>query len=240
MPAARRIVVEVEKGGRSLIRVADNGTGMGHDDALLALERYATSKIRDDNDLFAIRTLGFRGEALPSIASVSRFALVTREDGAQSGVEIRVDGGRIRQVSEVGAPVGTMITVRQLFYNTPARRKFLKTVATEMGHISDALASRALAHPEVYFRLSHNGRDVKTWPAAPIPSTGWRTSSARRSRRHLLPVEHPARRGVDRRLGGALRRLCGPPARGSTPLSTAAAFEAGSFSTGLWRAMPGG
>ena len=103
-----RIIIEVEKGGRALIRVSDNGSGMSHDDALLALERYATSKIYKDRDLFSIRTLGFRGEALPSIASVSRFTLVTRENASDAGTEIKVDGGKIRSVSEVGAPAGTM------------------------------------------------------------------------------------------------------------------------------------
>ena len=131
-----RVAVDVEKGGRSLIRVSDNGAGMGHDDALLALERYATSKIFKDQDLFSIHTLGFRGEALPSIAAVSRFNLTTRIASADSGTEIVVEGGKIKNVSEVGAPVGTMVTVRQLFFNTPARRKFLKTIGTEMGQIS--------------------------------------------------------------------------------------------------------
>ncbi|MBW2411068.1 MAG: DNA mismatch repair endonuclease MutL, partial [Deltaproteobacteria bacterium] len=166
---SRRIMVEVEKGGRSLIRVSDNGIGMGHDDALLALERYATSKIYTDQDLFSISTLGFRGEALPSIAAVSRFAMVTRHQAADSGTEILVDGGKIKKVSETGAPTGTMITVRQLFFNTPARRKFLKSVATEMSHIADNVARIAVARPGVQFRLVHNNKTVKDWPAAASP-----------------------------------------------------------------------
>jgi DNA mismatch repair protein MutL len=161
-----RVVVEVEKGGRSLIRVSDNGAGMGHDDALLSLERYATSKIFKDQDLFSINTLGFRGEALPSIAAVSRFNLTTRAESAASGTEIVVEGGQIKNVSEIGAPVGTMITVRQLFFNTPARRKFLKTIGTEMGHIADMVARIALGNPAVQFRLTHNDKNVKNWPAA--------------------------------------------------------------------------
>jgi len=161
-----RIRIEVEKGGRSLIRVADNGSGMSRDDALLALERYATSKISNDEDLFAIRTLGFRGEALPSIASVSRFTLLTREAGAAAGTRIQVDGGTLRDVREAGAPVGTMISVRQLFFNTPARRKFLKTVNTEMGHIADAVSRMALARPQPRFTLVHNGRTVRDLPSA--------------------------------------------------------------------------
>jgi DNA mismatch repair protein MutL len=164
-----RIMIDVEKGGRSLIRVSDNGIGMGHDDALLALERYATSKIYKDHDLFSIHTLGFRGEALPSIASVSRLTLVSRDVSADAGTEIVVDGGKIKKVSEIGAPAGTMATVRQLFFNTPARRKFLKTIGTEMGHIADRVSSFALGHPDVQFRLTHNDKIVKNWPITSAP-----------------------------------------------------------------------
>ncbi len=160
---ADRIVVEVGNGGRRLIRVADNGSGMARDDALLALERYATSKIRRDEDLFAIRTLGFRGEALPSIASVSRFILATRRPEDEAGTEIEIAGGKIESVREVGVPPGTMITVRDLFFNTPARRKFMKTVATEMGHIGDGLAGLALGHPQIHFELRHNERLLRRW-----------------------------------------------------------------------------
>ena len=160
-----RILVEVEKGGRSLIRVSDNGSGMNRDDALLSLERYATSKIFSDQDLFSIRTLGFRGEALPSIASVSKFTLVTREPKADVGTQIQVDGGKIKQVSDAGAPPGTLISVQRLFYNTPARRKFLKSIGTEMGHIAEVVSSMALSRPHVHFKLVHDGRTVKDWPA---------------------------------------------------------------------------
>jgi DNA mismatch repair protein MutL len=161
-----RIIIEVEKGGQSLIQVADNGVGMNHADALLAIERYATSKISTDDDLFAIRSLGFRGEALPSIASVSRFSLITRDKSSDAGTQIIVDGGKIKSVSEVGAPVGTLISVRQLFFNTPARKKFLKTIGTEMSHIADTVARMALGRPGVQFRLSHNHKTVKSWPPA--------------------------------------------------------------------------
>ena len=161
---ATRVIIEVEKGGQSLIQVSDNGVGMRRDDALLAIERYATSKISTDDDLFAIRTLGFRGEALPSIAAVSRFALITRDKAADAGTQISVDGGKIKNVSEIGAPEGTMITVKELFFNTPARRKFLKTVGTEMSHIADIVARMSLGHPEVQFRLIHNDKIVKSWP----------------------------------------------------------------------------
>jgi DNA mismatch repair protein MutL len=160
-----RIIIEVEKGGRSLIRVSDNGSGMNRDDALLAPERYATSKIYKDEDLFAINTLGFRGEALPSIAAVSKFCLVTRDQTSQAGTEVVVEGGTIKKVSQVGAPLGTMVTVRQLFFNMPARRKFLKTVNTEMGHIADTVSSMALGRPDIQFRLIHNSKVVKNWSA---------------------------------------------------------------------------
>lgn len=166
---SKRIIVDIAQGGRSLIRISDNGSGMSHDDALLALERYATSKIYKDRDLFSINTLGFRGEALPSIASVSRFNLVSRDESADAATEIVVEGGKIKNVVEVGAPRGTMVSVKQLFFNTPARRKFLKTVGTEMGHIADRIASIALGHPAVHFRLSHNEKIVKDWLIAAEP-----------------------------------------------------------------------
>ena len=160
-----RITVEISQGGRSRIRVADNGAGMTRDDALLALERYATSKIYEDPDLYAISTLGFRGEALPSIAAVSKFTLTTHDGSDPPATRIFVEGGRIKQVDETGAPPGTVISVDQLFFNTPARRKFLKTVNTEMGHIADGLSAVALAWKDIQFRLFHNDRAVKNWPA---------------------------------------------------------------------------
>ena len=166
---ATRLLIDIEQGGRSLIRVADDGCGMSRDDALLSIERHATSKIASDEDLFSIRTLGFRGEALPSIAAVSKLALVTRDAGSDSGTELTIEGGRLVNVAETGAPAGTLVTVRQLFFNTPARRKFLKSIATEMAHIADILASLALAWPQVHFRLTHNDRVVKSWPAVSDP-----------------------------------------------------------------------
>lgn len=163
---AGRIRVEIAKGGRERIQVSDDGKGMSGDDALLAIERYATSKIGTDADLFAIGTLGFRGEALPSIAAVSRFRLETRERSAEFGTRVTLHGGKLKDVSQVGAPVGTLVSVRDLFFNTPARRKFLKTVTTEMGHIADTLSALALGRPDVGFRLIHNRREIKTWPPA--------------------------------------------------------------------------
>jgi DNA mismatch repair protein MutL len=188
-----RIIVEVEQGGRRLIRVADNGHGMNRDDALLCLERYATSKIASDPDLFSIRTLGFRGEALPSIAAVSRFTLVTRETEADVGTRIEVAGGQINKVVETGAPDGTLIEVANLFYNTPARRKFLKSVDTEMSHIADTIASMALCRPSVQFRLAHNSRIVKSWPPATDPTNRVADVLGAMVKRELLPV----RRAVD-------------------------------------------
>jgi len=164
-----RIIAEVEKGGRSLIRVSDNGTGMAYDDALLSVERYATSKIKDEEDLFSIRTLGFRGEALPSIASVSRFVMETRTPGSETGTRMEINGGTIRNISEAGVPAGTMICVKDLFFNTPARRKFMKSAGTEMGHIADTLSGIALGWPGVRFSLHHNGKAVKTWSAVSDP-----------------------------------------------------------------------
>jgi len=166
---SRRIRIEVEQGGKSLIRVSDTGTGMRRDDALLAIERYATSKISTDSDLFSINTLGFRGEALPSIASISLFSLITREKNDEIGTEIIVEGGKIRDLKDVGAPPGTMITVKNIFYNTPARRKFLKTITTEMGHIADAIDRIAIGWPKVQFKLQHNGKLIKEWPSVVDP-----------------------------------------------------------------------
>ncbi|HBN27088.1 MAG TPA: DNA mismatch repair endonuclease MutL [Desulfobacteraceae bacterium] len=165
-----RIIIDVEKGGRSLIRVADNGSGMTHDDALLSLERYATSKIFNESDLFSIKTLGFRGEAVPSMASVSKFYLETNQNNHGPGTSIFVDGGKIKKVTRPGAPSGTMVTVKQLFFNVPARRKFLKTINTEMAHISDITSKIALSHPGVHFKIFHNGKVIKDWSSVSDPS----------------------------------------------------------------------
>jgi DNA mismatch repair protein MutL len=148
---ATRIEIAVAKGGSSLVRVVDNGIGMDRDDALLSLERHATSKIRTGNDLANIHTLGFRGEALPSIASVSRFRLATRPADAIEGTEILVNGGKIDTVRACGEAPGTLIEVKHLFYNLPARRKFLRTENTESSHVQHQLMLQAVGHPEVGF-----------------------------------------------------------------------------------------
>ncbi len=150
---ATRIRVEVEAGGRKLIRIIDNGVGMVRDDALLAFERHATSKIRSSDDLLSISTLGFRGEALPSIASIARVELETRAAGEESGTRLEIAGGKILRVEDAGLPQGTTISVRDLFFNTPARRKFLKAETTELSHVTALVTHYALAHPEKHFEL---------------------------------------------------------------------------------------
>jgi len=150
---ATRIVVEIEGGGRKLIRIVDNGAGMVRDDALLAFERHATSKIRSSDDLLSIATLGFRGEALPSIASISRLELETRAAAEPSGTHVEIVGGKIFRVEDAGLPAGTTIAVRDLFFNTPARRKFLKAEATELSHVTALVTHYALAHPDKHFEL---------------------------------------------------------------------------------------
>ena len=150
---ATRIRIEVEAGGRKLIRIADNGHGMVRDDALLAFERHATSKLRTSDDLLSIATLGFRGEALPSIASVSRLLLETRVAEEPSGTLVEIAGGNILRVEDAGLPVGTTITIADLFYNTPARRKFLKSEQTELSHIAALVTHYALVHPTKHFEL---------------------------------------------------------------------------------------
>src|SRR5437763_770715 len=148
---ATRIRIDIEAGGKKLIAITDNGCGMGQDDAMLAFERHATSKIHDVDDLLNIDTLGFRGEALPSIASVSRLTLETRQDGDTSGTRIEIAGGKLLKVEETGAPTGTAIIVRDLFFNTPARKKFLKAESTELSHIASFVMHYALAHPDKHF-----------------------------------------------------------------------------------------
>ncbi len=163
---AREIRVDMDQGGAALIRVSDDGCGMSREDALLSLERHATSKLRLAGDLAAIRTLGFRGEAVPSIASVSRFRMVTREADAVAGTEILVDGGKIRDVRDAGCAPGTVIEAKSLFFNMPARRKFMRAESTESAHVEHQLRLHALAAPWVRFRLRRDDREVFDLPAA--------------------------------------------------------------------------
>lgn len=162
---ASRISVELEDGGLALLRITDDGCGMGREDATLCIERHATSKLSGRDQLFAIDTLGFRGEALPSIASVSRFELVTKPHGQLGGTRVVVEGGSLRTVEEAGAAPGTSVTVRDLFYNTPARLKFLKTRQTELKQVQETLQRVALANPGVAFSLSHNDRPLLDLPS---------------------------------------------------------------------------
>src|SRR5689334_13244842 len=189
---ATRITVEIQVGGRSLIRVTDDGMGMSRDDALLCLERHATSKIRRAEDLSAISTMGFRGEALPSIASVSRMTLTTRERDSGPGqnesptalppqraagvppaaTQLIINGGKLVEVKEAGSPAGTSLEVRQLFFNLPARRKFLRSEETEYSHIHHYLTLVALAYPEIALTLIKDTRVVWQLPAVVLEAHG--------------------------------------------------------------------
>ena len=157
---ATRIMVDIEGGGRRLLKITDDGEGMTRDDAVLAFERHATSKISKAEDLNAIGTLGFRGEALASIASVARVELMTRTEDVAAGTRVVIEGGRMRDVKDAAHPRGTTITVRDLFFNTPARRKFLRSEATESYHLTNLVTHYALAHPEISFTLTNNGRET--------------------------------------------------------------------------------
>ena len=155
---ASDILIELEAGGKRLIRISDNGCGMSRQDAFLSFERHATSKIRTDADLFALQTLGFRGEAMASIASVSRLRLKTCDSDEGLGQQIYVEGGKIKSVTELGLPRGTVVEVRNLFFNLPARKKFLRKEQTELGHAADVVTKQAMANPTVSIRLKHNDR----------------------------------------------------------------------------------
>jgi DNA mismatch repair protein MutL len=191
---ARRVTVAIEQGGRARIRVEDDGEGMSPEDARLSVQRHATSKIRVAADLDAIRTLGFRGEALPSIASVSHFTLRTRARGALTGVEVRIDGGEPAGVADIGAPEGTTIDVRDLFYNLPARRKFLKAESAESAQVSRVLTQLALGAPTVGFQLTSGGRSLLQCP--PASDLGERFYQIYQARPDLVEV---------RREGGGMR-----------------------------------
>jgi len=161
-----RIKIQIEAGGKKLIQITDNGCGMVRDDAMLAFERHATSKIKNAKDLLSVATLGFRGEALPSIASVSRLRLETRSQEESAGTVVEINGGKIFRVEEAGLPAGTSLTVRDLFFNTPARKKFLKAESTELSHIASLVTHYALAHPDKHFELHSSTNAVLA--AAPV------------------------------------------------------------------------
>jgi DNA mismatch repair protein MutL len=193
---ARRIEIDLEDGGCRLVRVRDDGSGMGREDARLSLSRHATSKLRSKDDLFAIATYGFRGEALPSIAAVSRFTLLTCEPGAPAGTRIEVEGGRVLSVEDAGAPPGTTVEARDLFWNVPARRKFLKRAATEQAHSVEAVLRLALPRPGVEFTVRENGRVLLRLPpgeAAAVQEQRAEEALGREVRGLLLPVSAQVR-----------------------------------------------
>ncbi len=185
---ATRIRVEIEAGGRKLIQVADNGCGMVRDDALLAFERHATSKIRSSDDLLSIATLGFRGEALPSIASIGRLELTTRPPESATGTRIEIAGGKVLAVEDAGGPQGTTIAVRDLFFNTPARRKFLRAETTELSHVTALVTHYALAHPEMHFELHSSTHALLTAPPVRDPSERIYQVFGRDTLDQLLPL----------------------------------------------------
>ncbi len=189
---ARQILVELDEGGKYLIRVTDDGSGMSREDAVLSLQRHATSKIRSADDLFQITTMGFRGEALPSIASVSQLSMTTKAagDDESAGVQIKCSGGLLEEVSEVGARPGTSITVENLFYNVPARLKFLKSSSTELNHIVELMQRFALARPDAAFRLLHGGGEVFASGGSGAAMDACVHVFGRETARHLVPLRY--------------------------------------------------
>ncbi|MGI4787778.1 MAG: DNA mismatch repair endonuclease MutL [Janthinobacterium lividum] len=189
---ARQILVELDEGGKYLIRVTDDGSGMSREDAVLSLQRHATSKIRSADDLFQITTMGFRGEALPSIASVSQMSITTKAagDDEAAGVQIRCAGGILEEVSEIGARAGTSITVENLFYNVPARLKFLKSSSTELNHIVELMQRFALARPDVSFRLLHGTGEVFSSGGSGAAMDACVHVFGRETARHLVPLNY--------------------------------------------------
>ena len=167
---AKRIDVRIAKGGTELIQISDDGCGIAADQLPLAVASHATSKLRNADDLFQVGTLGFRGEALASIAEVSQFCIRSRPNGETAGAELQINGGKANAIEPCGCPVGTSISVRNLFFNTPVRQKFMRTVQTEMGHVTEALTRIALPHGEIHFTLTHNDRLVHDLP----PVDDWR------------------------------------------------------------------
>lgn len=193
---ARHIEVHVQRGGAALVRVTDDGCGMDREDALLCMERHATSKIRTKEDLAAIHTLGFRGEAIPSIASVSRFRLATREAGALSGTEIEIHGGKMHAVRDHGGAPGTMVEARALFYNVPARRKFLRSEQTELAHVEQQFRVHAIANPHAAFTLLRDGEVLFQLPATDNIRTRIEGMAGRELASRLLPITPVELNGV--------------------------------------------
>lgn len=189
---ARRIDIDLEEGGARLIRVRDDGGGIAAAELTVAVQRHATSKIASLEDLEAVATLGFRGEALPSIASVSRFRLASRRNGDDNGNALQVEGGRVGEVAPSPQPTGTTVEVRELFYNVPARRRFLRAERTELGHIEEWLRTLALARPDVEVRVSHNGKPLRRYRGDSASETGARLVDAlgEEFSRNVLRIDH--------------------------------------------------
>jgi len=185
---ASRIDTYLEDGGRKLIRVSDDGIGMDADDLALAFQSHATSKLQNADDLFAVHTLGFRGEALPSIGAVSHAGIISRVKGAINGTEIKIDGGVLGEVKERGAPEGTQVEVRELFFNTPVRKKFLKSIPTEMAYISEVLTKFSLSYPAIHFTLVHNNRTVFNLPTVRDTAERIATFFGEEMKKHLISI----------------------------------------------------
>ena len=183
------IIVELKAGGLQLIRVVDSGEGMDQEDVPLALQRYATSKIEKAEDLYAIHTLGFRGEALPSICQVSKMTLQTKTPHSISGTKVICEGGEITNISEIGCPIGTEVEVKQLFYNIPVKRKFLKSIRSELRSALNHFLRLSLSHPEISFRLIHDGRTLHEYPKTESPLDRIEAILGKEIYPHLLPIE---------------------------------------------------
>ena len=194
---ASHVLVEIQKGGTALIKVTDNGCGMAKDDALLSLERHATSKLRQSSDLTRIMTMGFRGEAVPSIASVSRFRLASQQRGQVEGTEIWVEGGKIREVKSAGLSDGTVVEAKQLFFNVPARRKFLRTETTESAHVEHQVRLHALSAPQVRFTFKKDGRLVFDLPATEDRRVRILGMNGQAISATLTEVDHHERAGME-------------------------------------------
>jgi len=193
---ATQIAVQLEEGGKRLVSVSDNGFGMTRDDAILALHRHATSKIETADDLFAIKTLGFRGEALPSIASVSQFRIISKPHDEESGITLFVNGGDLETVEETAARNGTTIEVADLFFNTPARLKFMKSTPTEVARCVEVVGQLAVAHPQIAFRLRHGTQEMFSTPGTGESLAALAAVWGRDIARKLIPLRHDGA-GID-------------------------------------------
>jgi len=187
--SAEKIEIDIKDGGQTYIRIADDGCGMSAEDAALSLQRHATSKIKSDEDLFSINTLGFRGEALPSIAAVSRMKLTTRTHNSDTGTFINIEGGQVKENRQTGAAPGTVIEINNIFFNTPARRKFLKSKITETGHITDIITKYCLAYPQIHFSFNHGRQQIYLLPS--VKTVAERITAIWQSSffKELVPIE---------------------------------------------------